>query len=249
MKLNSKVLDLVLEGFELRAGSRKLIPSTRKLKEIKSVLYDKNFLNSKNSEEELYYMYRAVGNEEEDAFRRYRIKYDITIVKGIDLGSEHNKTLGHYHAIAEKGLSYPEIYEVIDGRAIYLLQKPLGNGEYEVRIVNAYKGEKLYIPPNYGHITINPEPKSLVMSNLVGSEFKSDYESIIKMGGGAIFSLCNGEIVFNKSYRDIHVSIEEGADMPFSLEKGRSLYDEFVEDPAKFEFLDKPSILHKNGKG
>ena len=40
------------------------------------------------------------------------------------LGSEYVKTVGHYHPpVPGTDVSYPEIYQVLDGSATYLLQK------------------------------------------------------------------------------------------------------------------------------
>ena len=40
------------------------------------------------------------------------------------LGLEYTKTVGHYHPqIPGTDISYPEIYQVLEGSATYLLQK------------------------------------------------------------------------------------------------------------------------------
>ncbi len=53
--------------------------------------------------------------------------------------------------------TYSELYEVLERDAHYLLQRAQ-NGERvdEVILVKATRGDKVIIPPNYGHVTINP---------------------------------------------------------------------------------------------
>ncbi|MCX6721698.1 MAG: glucose-6-phosphate isomerase, partial [Candidatus Staskawiczbacteria bacterium] len=142
----------------------KLTPDIRHLNEMRGVLADKKF--AKNSPDiDLYYMYR--GLEEKNGLR-----YDETILPAKVLGNEFNKTKGHYHIGA-----YPEIYMVLEGKAIYLLQKRNNKGQVEDAFaVEVKKGECAIMPPFYGHITINPsEEKELKMANWISNDCKSDY--------------------------------------------------------------------------
>ena len=81
----------------------------------------------------LYYMYRGIKEDGD-------LRYDITIIPAKMLGMEFNKTKGHYHPE-----SYGELYIVLEGEAIYLLQKLDQEGEIEdVYMVEAQKGEDVY---------------------------------------------------------------------------------------------------------
>jgi glucose-6-phosphate isomerase len=106
------------------------------------------------------------------------------------LGSEFNKTYGHYHPLKDgTDFTYPEVYEVISGKALYLLQK-LGKNEDEIEeayLIEVNAGEKAIMPPNFGHITINPLAIPLVMSNWVAAEFSSEYELYEKNQGGGYY--------------------------------------------------------------
>ena len=88
------------------------------------------------------------------------------------LGDEFDKTKGHYHIGA-----YPEIYTVLEGKAIYLMQKKNETGEIEdVYAVKVKEGECVIMPPFYGHVTINPsETEELKMANWISDNCKSDY--------------------------------------------------------------------------
>ena len=86
-------------------------PDIRKLKDMGTVLYDKEWAQTADPELELYYMYRGL---KEDG----NMRYDITVVNPVMLGQEFNKTKGHTH-ISNHG----EEYIVLEGKALYLMQK------------------------------------------------------------------------------------------------------------------------------
>ena len=51
------------------------------------------------------------------------------------------------------GTGYPELYEVVEGVAHFLLQKKTLE---HIVLVKAAKGDIVLIPLGYGHVTINP---------------------------------------------------------------------------------------------
>jgi len=154
----------------------KLTPDIRHLNDVREVLADKDF--AKNSADmDLYFMYRGLEKKGE-------LRYDITIVSAKMLGNEFNKTKGHYHVGA-----YPEIYTVLKGTAIYLLQKKNVDGQIEdVYAVQVKAGECSIMPPFYGHVTINPsETEDLEMANWVSENCKSDYSLFEKLHGASYY--------------------------------------------------------------
>lgn len=165
-------------------------PDIRYLKDIESVVYDKDWLK-KAPNTELYYMYRNLK-------QKGPLRYDITIIPPKMLGSEFVKTKGHYHP-----KQYGELYIVLEGKAIYLMQRVNKENEIiDVYAVEAKKGDYVVIPKNYGHITINPGPGSLKMANWVCDNFESDYSLIDRKGGAAYFYTINGWIK-NNNYNNI----------------------------------------------
>lgn len=160
-------------------------PDVRRLKDIIKVIYDKEWLKTADLESELYYMYRGV--EEKD-----KIRYDITVIPGKMLGKEFNKTKGHFHVG-----KYGEVYTVLEGKAIYLMQK-----EGDVYAVKAEKGDVIIIPPFYGHVTINPSDKELKMANWISTDCQSDYLPYEEKEGAAYYFTKQGWIK-NENYKDI----------------------------------------------
>jgi glucose-6-phosphate isomerase len=106
------------------------------------------------------------------------------------LGQEYNKTAGHYHsAIEDTNFTYPELYELIKGEAYYLMQKLEGDNITDVYAVHAKSGDKILMPPGYGHFTFFLSKDSLRMSNWTPSKSLSDYEQIKKKHGAAYYAL------------------------------------------------------------
>ncbi|MEI7424708.1 MAG: glucose-6-phosphate isomerase family protein [Candidatus Staskawiczbacteria bacterium] len=148
----------------------------RKLNDMREVLADKDFARN-SPDAELYFMYRGIKTNGE-------LRYDETVLAPKMLGSEFNKTKGHYHIGA-----YPEIYMVLGGTAIYLLQKKNDAGEIEdVYAVTVKAGECAIMPPFYGHVTINPsETEELKMANWISDNCKSDYAPFVEKQGACYY--------------------------------------------------------------
>ena len=160
-------------------------PTVRTIDEMRSVLFNPAATYPKP----LYTMYRDVAKTEADhtQLHSHAIRYDITIIPPATIGGEYVKTKGHYHPENPGGVGYPELYEVVEGVAHFLLQKKTLD---HIVLVKAAKGDIVLIPPGYGHVTINPsEEETLVMANLVSTAFESEYAFYETMHGAAWYEL------------------------------------------------------------
>lgn len=175
-------------------GGKRRQPDVRQLFDMKEVIFDLGWLSTIKENFELYYMYRDLFLSRSDAekLRVQNLRYDITIIPPLMLGREYVKTAGHYHpAIAGSDTTYPELYEILEGEALYLLQK---RDLSDVVVMSATAGDKVLVPPGYGHITINRSNKTLKMSNFVARDFSSLYDPIKEKAGGAYFLTKEGWI-------------------------------------------------------
>lgn len=189
-------------------GGKLVEPDVRLLGDMQSVIYDRKWLEGADPSMELYYMYRdlALSKRDRDTLLEYGLRYDITVIPPMMLGCEYVKTAGHYHPyVPGTNLSYTELYEVLSGEAVYLLQRAKDSCYdviEDVIVVEAGAGDKVLIPPNYGHITINRSRKTLRMANLVCRDFSSNYEPIREHRGGAYYLTEDG-FVRNESYTEV----------------------------------------------
>jgi len=184
-------------------GESQVEPEIRTVGELSSVLLQPGSVEG-IEKEPAYLMYRnlAKNKKDEEKIVKAKLRYDITKIPPRKLGIEYVKTLGHMHPnVPKTKVAYPELYQVLSGKAHYILQKTSSSGEAEdVVVVEARGGEMVLIPPGYGHITVNPKGVDLVMANWVSTSFKSDYSLIEEMRGAAYYETVENNWILNDKY-------------------------------------------------
>jgi glucose-6-phosphate isomerase len=235
--LYDKPRKIELIGYNLFVDGNQHPKSTRTLEQMKSTMMS---YREEAANLEMYYMFRNVYKAED-------MRFDITIIPPIDIGGECAKTHGHYHSAGPDGLAYPEIYQVLKGKAVFMLQKKNRNGSVDVIVVHADQGDTVLLPPGYGHVSINTGEEPLVLSNLVYDKFESIYDDYVESRGAAIYYLKDGELVHNTNYiinKSENIKARElNKRYGFS---SKDLLPEFYSDPHKFAFLQKPKIMFKS---
>lgn len=171
-----------------------------------------------------------------------KARYDITKIPQTLIGGEFAKTFGHYH----KGI-YPELYEVLNGRAYFLLQK-FGDNPSEIReayIVEAGAGEKAVMPPEFGHLSINVSGGELALGNWI-SMVEYDYETIKKFHGGCYYVLENGqniEFEKNQNYKSVpeikKLKLRDLPELGIKNDKEHPIWD-LKNSPEKLDWLVNP---------
>ena len=249
-----KIVDLrKVSGLDLKLDTQKptLIfgdgltvpePAIRNIGEMQEVLAQKGI----NEPRELYFMYRDLHRTSDDnLLKKYNLRYDVTVIKPDHLGREFMKTAGHYHPG-----DFGELYEVVEGRAICLLQKHKAEDDSiieDVVAVEAKAGQKIAIPPYYGHILVNPGPGHLVTSNWVSNRFSSEYQLYKKSGGAAYYLYdANGKIEYAKNayFREL-VPVKHAVPTAvlerFALKENEPIYFIINNAPERLDFLNRPS--------
>jgi len=227
---------------ELEFGGRRREPEIRWLYDMKEVLYDQSWL-AQAENVELYYMFRDLflSRSDEQKLKEQGLRYDITIIPPRALGREYVKTAGHYHPLVPGStVSYPELYEVLEGEGVYLLQKQDGS---DVVAVFASAGDKVLIPPGYGHITLNRANKTLKMANFVARDFSSLYQPIQEMGGGAFFCTDQGWIKNQRYPKAADLSRVQPPDKSklrqLGVARDKEMYP-LLREPGRLAFLVRP---------
>ena len=232
MMLYTQPMKIELVGRTLVADRKTINPDVRTFFELNDVLKEPTDKN-----EDAYYMYREITKKND-------LRYDITLIPQWRDQAEYAKTYGHCHPIAERDLTYPEIYQVLSGKAIFILQKELSAGDFFVSIVEAEKGDVLLIPPNFCHNTINAGEEDLILANLVSDNFTSDYSLYKRNRGAAYYYMSDKSIVQNPNYfisKNERIRPQKmNARYSFSC---RDILTEFYTEPSKFDFLLHPSLL------
>lgn len=225
----------------LKFGSLEREPAVRRVSDMKEVILDQGWA-SENPETELYYMYRDLWlDPHKEIILKNDLRYDITVIPPCLMGKEFVKTQGHHHPDCVPGLSYTELYEVLEGEAHFLLQRQRGGVVEDVVLIKARAGDKAPIPSNYGHVTINPGNSPLKLANWVSRRFSSIYEEYKLRKGGAYYELSDGSFLRNPNYDQVpELRIIEARELSeLNIRKGKPIYD-LIETPENLRFLNQP---------
>lgn len=204
-----------------------------------------------NPQEPYYDVYRGIRSPGDDELlRKNNYRYDITIIMPGQIGGECKKTSGHYHGYnAARTNTYPEVYEVIKGSAIYVLQRAdhfEGAPEKliidDLIIAQVNEGETILIPPNYGHCSVNVGDGPLVFSNLAYVPCPIHYGPVKHYTGMACYVLReNGKttVVPNPRYAGApqprYATVKQNPRL--GVQFGLPVYESYRNHPGAFEFL------------
>jgi glucose-6-phosphate isomerase len=215
----------------------------KNLEQMRSLMYDA----SEKPDCQLYEFYAGVFNEKDKlTIEKSGLRYDIIMVYPGQVNEEYKKTSGHIHKKSELlKTGYPEIYEVLYGTAMFLLQKSENKIVKEFYSVRTKAGEKILIPPEFEHATVNIGSTPLIFSDLISVKAENEYTGIQSHGGMAYFVLNkNGvpDTVRNTKYKDIPpVRYKEPLENKFlNIVFGNYIYDMLVSELGTFAYLDNP---------
>ncbi len=174
-------------------------------------------------------MYRGLDRIAEPGinkvFKEHSVRYDLTLIPPGLIGPEYNKTHGHFHPRSGKGRYYGEIYEVLSGKGLILLQH---RKLEDFLVFQVEKGDSVFIPGEYGHVTVNTGKRPLLMGNLVIDGFKSQY-GMVKRKHGFAYYVFDGEIFIpNPHYKEYPTLVFMYGD------KSKRLDKEFLGNPDAY---------------
>jgi len=203
------------------------------------------YLDSTKGQDVLYYGARYFEKTaDEKIFVDNDFMADLTVINPGKVGNEYIKTVGHYHGyVPGTVVAYPEIYEAITDGFEYLLQsEPDGDGAVDVIWVVTSAGDKVVMPPNYGHVSMNFSNKPAIEMDIQKRDNpnQSDYSLFKEKVGGALIRTSDG-LKENVNYKIKSIKIVKPLEKPdWGIIKDKLLYNSFIESPEKFEWLLKP---------
>jgi len=226
----------------------------RKLEELRHALAD----DSVPGPADAYYMYRGLSRftaTDPETGRVYPWRYDVTVFPPGRLGEEYLHTVGHYHLPPRPDVAgYPEVYEVLSGSALFLLQRvdDFRAGPAEVRVLDfialfAEAGTKALMLPDYGHWTVNATEAPLVVSNWICADCRSYYDSMALTRGACCHVVPGADgprFVRNRRYAHPASEVVMAApwDAPaLGLVHGRPIFPELTAQPQRWRYLCEPN--------
>ncbi|MBI4708642.1 MAG: glucose-6-phosphate isomerase [Candidatus Portnoybacteria bacterium] len=236
-------------SLEFKPPLEPVLPSVRKISDMREYLANPK---ADFAGEDVYFMYRGVFlPQDKKKFEKLHLRYDLTILKPGLIGKEFVKTIGHFHP-KKPGTEtrYPEVYEVISGQALFLIQKmdEEFNQINEVYFIEAKETQKAIIPPGFGHVTCNIGKEPLVMANWVENSFESIYEPFKKFHGAAYYFTAGKdgklEIIPNKNFPSLpEINKLEPRDLSeFGLVKSEPMYKTGQKSPDMLQFIISPEL-------
>jgi glucose-6-phosphate isomerase, archaeal len=124
-----------------------------------------------------------------------QLLYSTTVIQPGRVGDEYFMTKGHFHALADRA----ELYYGLSGRGMLLLQTPEGR----VSSLPMEAGTAAYVPPHWGHRTMNTGDVPFVFLAVYPADAGYDYGTIARDGFAAVVLAGpdGPRVVPNPSYR------------------------------------------------
>ena len=202
-----------------------------------------------------YRFYQNIWDESKrKVFEDRQVTNGITILMPGLMGRECRKNSGHYHGVSEgHRLPFPEVYEVLCGTAVFLIQESeafLEGGPLAVNRMRAavlQEGEKMIIPPYSAHCVCNAGDGPMAFGNLA-VPCALHYEPIARMHGFGMYLLKEkNHLLFvpNARYEKLPqlelVSPVEKENL--GVVRDVSLNEMFWECPERFDYLAEPEAF------
>ena len=121
----------------------------------------------------IYEVYLAYDGEAQEG----QLGYSTTLIYPGKVGREYFFTKGHYHAKADRA----ELYYCLQGEGYLLVQSP--DGEVNTQAMSAGAGS--YVPPYWGHRTVNTGQENFVFLAVYPADAGYDYGTIVEKDGKA----------------------------------------------------------------
>ena len=187
---------------------------------------------------------------DEALWQAANVVHGIVIFAPGTYGGEYVKSSGQYHPpTPPSGMATPEIYTVLSGLGHFLLQKasPPYTSIEDAVLVEVRAGESFVVPPDYGHLQINPLPEPLVFSYTVMGGMKGVYEPFRVKGGAIYYEMADGpeRHVYNERYGDrVPLRIVRAGDIcQLPTLNERPTYQDVRDHLPELTFLTDPTLF------
>lgn len=218
------------------------MPEIRTLDQIRSSLRDPDC----DGPEQVYAIAMDVARlEDRPELQKRMLLFGVVTYAAGQLGAEPIRSQGHVHRISQhSGWSPPELYEIWQGKAIIYMQEFVEDEPGRCFAVLAGPGEKVLVPPGWGHATISASPdEALTFGAWCDREYGFEYEAVRARKGLAWYPLVqNDNIIWQHNARYVPGRLQVVRPRQYT-EFGITeapVYQQFINDPARFQFISKP---------
>ncbi|MTD41073.1 glucose-6-phosphate isomerase [Erwinia sp. CPCC 100877] len=229
-------------GFSYGENATGPIPEIRRLDQIRSSLRDPDC----DGPEEVYAIAMDVAQiQDREALEQHMLLFGVVTYAAGRLGEEPVRSQGHIHRISRhSGWSPPELYEIWQGKAIIYMQEYVGDDPGRCFAVMAGPGEKVLVPPGWGHATISACPdQPLTFGAWCDREYGFEYETIRARQGLAWYPLFQERKIIwqhNDAYLPGRLKVVTPRQYTEFGITSAPVYQQVVADPARYQFISRP---------
>lgn len=187
-----------------------------------------------------------------DLLEKLHLLYGVVTYAAGKLGNEPIRSQGHIHKVSRySNWSTPEVYEIWSGEAIIYMQEYGDDNPGRCFAVYAQPGDVVIVPPNWVHATISANSeRPLTFGAWCDRDYGFDYDKVRAHKGIAWFPIFNKnnqiEWIPNPNYTKSELISKTPEDyIQFGIQKGKSIYDVFEENPKTFLYVPQPQLKEK----
>ena len=243
-------LDIAVDDAQLtlRFGPGLLAPEShrRSVADLRAVLRDPE---AGDPSQIVYTVYRGLTSEEaRSEIERRGLLYAALVLRAGTIGEERTRIRGHINShAAGTAVTYPEVYEVWQGRALLYLQCEASPDVSDIVTLEISPGGKAIVPPGWASLIVNIGDEPLVTGSWLARECRQQYEALETLGGMAHFIRASTvppgyEVEQNPHYRSVPVPRNVPVqDYPsFGLTQDEPMFMTFRRNPDVFRFMTRP---------
>lgn len=180
--------------------------------------------------------------------KEWMLLYGVVAYASGRLGREPVRSQGHIHAIAaHSGWSPPELFQILEGRAIVYGQERAEDDPGRCVAIVAEPRDQVVIPPAWVHCVINADPfRRMVFAAWCDRQYGFIYDAVRRYHGPAWFPIINerGGIDWhrNEAYRTGSIAVRSARTYPeLGLEPNSGIYTQFIENPDAISWVSNPA--------
>ncbi|MCI1032603.1 glucose-6-phosphate isomerase family protein [Raoultella terrigena] len=218
------------------------MPEIRRLDQIRASLRDPHC----EGPDEVYAIAMDVARmQDRDELKKRMLLFGVVTYAAGRLGEEPVRSQGHIHRISQhSGWSPPELYEIWQGKAIIYMQERVEDDPGRCFAVIAEPGDKVLVPPGWGHATISADPEvPLTFGAWCDREYGFEYDAVRAYKGLAWYPLLqDNHVVWQHNSRYLPgrlQAITPRRYVEFDLTSA-PIYQQFIDDPARLQFISSP---------
>ncbi len=244
--LNIAVDDAALLSLRFGDGLLAPAPLHRSASDLRAVLRNADAVDPSTP---VYTVYRGVTSEEvRSEIERRGLLYAVLVLRAGSIGQERARIRGHINShAAGTPTTYPEVYEIWQGRALLYLQCEASPDVSDVVLLELSPGNKAIVPPGWASLVVNIGEEPLVAGSWLAEECRPQYAALESLGGMAHYVLAGSEppgydLEPNPQYRSVpaprSVLVQDYPN--FGLTQDEPMFTTFRRNPDVFRFMTRP---------